>query len=100
MIVMGNRRAISTSKIRKITAIRKNRSENGIRADELGSNPHSKGDLFSRSIKVFFDRNEANTIMRVTMISVNIKVVRTKLIIYFIFNESSNWKSDIISYTK
>lgn len=33
----------------KITARRKNRSEKGIRALFLGSNPHSKGEHFSRS---------------------------------------------------
>ena len=38
---MGRRRVISTSKIKKITAIRKNRREKGKRADPLGSNPHS-----------------------------------------------------------
>lgn len=37
----GSRRVISTSKIRKITAIKKNRKEKGNRADPLGSNPHS-----------------------------------------------------------
>jgi hypothetical protein len=54
MIVIGNSRAISTSKIRKITAIRKNHNENGIRADLLGSNPHSKGDPFFSVFDVFF----------------------------------------------
>jgi hypothetical protein len=49
MIVIGKRSAISTSKIRKITAIRKNRNENGNRAELFGSNPHSKGEDFSRS---------------------------------------------------
>jgi len=33
--------AISTSKIRKITASRKKRRENGVRAVWFGSNPHS-----------------------------------------------------------
>lgn len=33
-------------------ANRKNRIENGKRAEFLGSNPHSKGDDFSRSITV------------------------------------------------
>ena len=42
----GNSSAISTSKIMKITAIRKNRDENGSRAEFFGSNPHSNGDLF------------------------------------------------------
>lgn len=37
------------SKTRKITARRKKRSENGIRAEFIGSNPHSKGESFSRS---------------------------------------------------
>lgn len=45
----GKIRAISISKTRKITARRKNRSEKGIRAELFGSNPHSKGEDFSRS---------------------------------------------------
>ncbi len=45
----GKRRTISMSNTRKITARRKNRRENGRRAEEVGSNPHSKGDIFSRS---------------------------------------------------
>jgi hypothetical protein len=55
VIGIGSNSAISTSKIMKITAIRKNRDENGSRAEFLGSNPHSKGDLFSRS-SLFFLR--------------------------------------------
>lgn len=49
LITGGKRRTISTSKIRKITAKRKNRREKGKRADPIGSNPHSNGELFSRS---------------------------------------------------
>ena len=49
VIGVGIKRAISISKTRKITANRKNRKENGNRAFLLGSKPHSKGDLFSRS---------------------------------------------------
>jgi hypothetical protein len=52
-IVTGNSMAISTSNISKITAIRKNRSENGSRADLLGWNPHSNCYPFSWS-SVFF----------------------------------------------
>lgn len=37
----GNSRAISRSKSRKRMATKKNRSENGRRADPNGSNPHS-----------------------------------------------------------
>lgn len=49
IIGRGNNKVISTSKIRKITAIKKKRNENGIRAVFKGSNPHSKGEDFSRS---------------------------------------------------
>jgi len=41
-------KTISISKTKKITARRKNRVEKGIRAEFLGSKPHSKGELFSR----------------------------------------------------
>lgn len=47
--IIGNIKAISTSKIKKIIAIKKNRKEKGIRDEFKGSNPHSKGDIFSRS---------------------------------------------------
>lgn len=66
---IGKISAISTSKIRKIMATRKNWRENGSREEDFGSNPHSKGDLFSRSIIVFFDKIVANTI---TIIEINI----------------------------
>lgn len=49
VLIIGNIKAISTSKIRKIIAIKKNRKENGNRDELKGSNPHSKGDDFSRS---------------------------------------------------
>lgn len=42
-------RTISISKTIKMIPSKKNRSENGIRAVFLGSNPHSNGDVFSRS---------------------------------------------------
>ena len=58
----GNRRVISTSKIRKITAIRKNRREKGNRADPFGSNPHSYGEFFSRSVMVFLEMADARVI--------------------------------------
>jgi hypothetical protein len=40
MIGIGNSSAISTSKIMKITAIKKNRDENGSCAEFFGSNSH------------------------------------------------------------
>lgn len=64
---------ISTSKIRKIIAIKKNCREKGKRADLLGSNPHSNGEFFSRSKIVFFDSIEAR--------SITIKEIEKKIII-------------------
>jgi len=46
IIDISNKSTNSTSKIMKITAIRKKRDEKGSRADIFGSNPHSNGDLF------------------------------------------------------
>jgi len=53
---------ISTSKIRKITAIRKNRMEKDRRLEVLLSNPHSNGEGFSRSVVIFFARKELRKI--------------------------------------
>ncbi len=44
----GRSKAISTSKIIKITERRKNRRENGRREELIGSNPHSNGDNLAR----------------------------------------------------
>ena len=46
----GKSRAISRSNKRNRIATRKNRKENGRRADFRGSNPHSYGDFFSLSV--------------------------------------------------
>lgn len=54
--IIGKIKAISTSKIKKIMVIKKKCNENGIRAIDLGSNPHSKGEHFSWSIKDFLDK--------------------------------------------
>lgn len=72
---------ISTSKIKKITAIKKNCKEKGIREEELGSNPHSKGDLFSRSIIIFF----AIKFLIKIKIKVKIKLIKKILIISIIY---------------
>jgi hypothetical protein len=49
----------------KLTAIKKNRDENGSRAEFFGSNPHSNGEFFSRSSLIFFKIIVANIIMAV-----------------------------------
>jgi len=61
IIGIGIIKAISISKTKKITASKKNRVEKGIRDEFLGSNPHSKGDLFSRSINLRIDIKVPNT---------------------------------------
>jgi hypothetical protein len=52
-IGIGISSTISMSNTMKIIANMKNRSENGTRALFFGSNPHSNGEVFSRSL---FDR--------------------------------------------
>ncbi len=60
----GINNTISMSNTMKMIASIKNRKENGTRALFFGSNPHSKGDAFSRSIvdrmlSTFANRNTA-----------------------------------------
>jgi len=61
IIGIGISRTISISNTIKITARRKNRVENGIRAEFRGSNPHSNGDIFSRSFIVRIKITFANS---------------------------------------
>jgi hypothetical protein len=87
LIGNANSSAISTSKIVKITAIKKNRDENGSRAEFFGSNPHSNGDLFSRSSLIFFEINVANIIImavdnKIATMAVAVIII---VIIYFVF---------------
>ena len=65
-------RAISTSKIRKITAKRKNRKENGVRAMWFGSNPHSYGLDFSR---LFTIRMDVNIVIMISAMGMIIEIV-------------------------
>jgi hypothetical protein len=55
IIGIGIKSTISISNTIKIIANKKNRKENGIRELWFGSNPHSKGDNFSRSVKDFIE---------------------------------------------
>ena len=72
MKASGRIKVISTSKIRKITAIRKNRKEKGNRAEPRGSNPHSNGDPFSRSVIVFFDSKDAIIITAAAIMTITV----------------------------
>jgi hypothetical protein len=98
IIIIGRIRAISTSKIKKIIVIRKNRIENGIREEFIGSNPHSKGEHFSRSFVVFLEREEAKSIT-IDAMSITIKDIIDKLkITYTKIFRPYDWKSNILLY--
>lgn len=64
LIIAGRINAISTSKIKKIIVIKKNRKENGIREDDFWSNPHSKEEFLSRSNNDSFDKNRHRAIIK------------------------------------
>lgn len=68
------------SKIKKMIAIRKNRIENGIRDEFLGSKPHSKGEVFSRSRMVFLEKMVETTI-RAELIKTEIQNLINKTLI-------------------
>lgn len=80
--IIGIRSAISTSKIKKITAMRKNWILKGIRAELNGSNPHSNGEFFSRSINDFFDKILAINITRILIIRMTEPINKIINIIY------------------
>lgn len=80
--IIGINRVISTSKIRNTTAIRKKWREKGIRGEFIGSNPHSNGLVFSRSILVFFEMIDARVIMADAIINVILVIDIIIIIIY------------------
>lgn len=53
---MGINKVISTSKIKKIRLIKKKWILKGGRLFDIGSNPHSNGEDFSRSWSDFLDK--------------------------------------------
>lgn len=55
LVIRGTIKIISTSKMIKIIAIKKNCIENGIRAELKKLNPHSNGTIFSRIFILFFE---------------------------------------------
>lgn len=81
-IIRGKISVISTSKIKKIIAIRKKCKEKGRRAKDLGSNPHSKGDDFSRSEKVFFEIKLIMIIINMAIIEIILNIINNRKIIY------------------
>lgn len=77
---IGIIKVISTSKIRKITAIKKNCIEKGAREKNCGLKPHSKGEIFSRSMNDFFPIRELIRIIAKDRIRARKKI---KKIIFF-----------------
>ena len=82
-----------------MTATRKNRNENGRRAVPFGSNPHSKGEFFSRSEVVFFDNKEA---IIITKLEINRMIVIPENKIMIVFSKNllspASWKPAILLY--
>lgn len=65
-------------------AIKKNWREKGSRDEDLGSNPHSKGEFFSRSMMTFFERIEAKIITTVEIVIRPKAIKKIEKIIYTI----------------
>lgn len=79
-------------------AIKKKWRENGSRAGDLGSNPHSNGLLFSRSINLFLEHRLRIKINKNEIIKI---IMAKKVIIFIIYTRFSrffDWKSNIINY--
>lgn len=80
--IIGSKRVISTSKIKKIIVIKKNRKENGIRELFIGLNPHSNGDIFSKFSLNFFEITVVIFMVIKEILKIRIKGVIIKIIIY------------------
>lgn len=96
--IIGIKSVISTSKIKKINLIRKKWILKGGRLLEIGSNPHSKGDIFSRSWNVFLDMKK---FMNIKIIEIIINMNEYNIIIIIIYInwfKFFNWKLNVINY--
>lgn len=78
--------------------IKKNRIEKGIREEFIWSNPHSKGEHFSRSLDVFFDNKEAKIIMIKVISKIKEDIKYKLIIIYTKLFSPYDWKSYILIY--
>lgn len=76
----GNKRIISTSKIKKIKVTKKNWREKVEVFQKLDENPHSKGLFFSKSIPFFMNKEEkANATSLATMVDSRISKKNTSI---------------------
>lgn len=85
---VGISSTISISNTIKIIASIKNRNENGTRALDFGSNPHSKEDAFSRSI-IFREFNTFAKINKIITIERAISIITNGIIIIWRYKISS-----------
>lgn len=74
------------SKIKKINLIKKKWILKGMWFLDIGSNPHSKGEIFSRSWDDFLDNKIFNDINRIEIsININIRIVIFMIIYIKVF---------------
>ena len=89
LIIAGKSKTSSTSKMRKITATKKNRRDRGVRDNLFGVNPHSKGLSFSRSSKIFLESNmpkaKRSTLNIVLTIKNIINFIKSKIVMKTFF---------------
>lgn len=88
------------SKIKNIRLIKKNWILKGIRVLEIGSNPHSNEEFFSRFLRVFFDKMK----FKINIIEgIRRNIINKKIIIIMVFIlrliKFINWKLIVINYT-
>ena len=74
--------------------------ENGIRAEFCGSNPHSNGDLFSRSLIIFFEIIVHVIIINIAIVAAIILLINTLIITFSCHSRFFDWKSNIFVYNK
>lgn len=80
--IKGINNVISISKIKKIKLIKKNWILNGMRLLFNGSNPHSKGEDFSRLLIFFFDKIKLINIINNEINIINRLIINKLKIIY------------------
>lgn len=80
--IKGIKRVISISKIRKIKLIKKNWILKGILFDDRGSNPHSRGEIFSRERIDFLEIRKFNINIKIDKRRIRSLIIVSWKIIY------------------
>lgn len=96
--IKGMSSAISISKIKKRSLIIKNWILKGTRFRDKGSNPHSNGEDFSRSWKVFFEIVKFNKINKIEMKILSINNRNRGIIYIKYWIKYFNWKLNVIIF--